>query len=536
MLKLPKSVISKAALLLTLTGGALLVACSDPGGAQLSVNSLLIQNITAIDAVHGMRENVDVLVIEGKIKTVGEHESIDVITADILEGTGKYIIPGLWDAHVHLAYSPEITYETFFPLSLAYGITSLRDTGGHLDLLAPAIAAAASDAITPDLYISGPLIDGPLRVYAGQSASNPDLSVGVTTAEEAKMMVDDLAAAGVNFVKAYEMLSPEAFKAAAAQARKHNLPVAAHIPLSMSVMEAIEAGANDMQHLRNIEFDCAANAKALKEERQKMLAVNDAESPAALRGQIHSTMRALAIPQQDDLRCQAVIKALSDANVYQTPTLVVSRFFSRKLFADERYRQSFDLMPQATAQSWKDRSAKLDDYSVSAENAAFDDWVLSMIPRLRDGGVPIMVGTDAPIGFLTPGASLHEELAELVSAGLSPLEAIGSATLVPAKFLKLDNEVGAISPNMRADLVVLDENPLENIRNINSIYAVIKGGHLLDRGRLVIYDHAPQETFGSPEYLNCLQNGSIFVRQNLLKSLILLRKMVPPHGLEPRTP
>lgn len=485
------------ALLFALSVGLFLTACSDAGVETLSENSLLIQNVTAIDAVHGTRKNVDVLVLDGNIKTISAHGPIDMKPAETIDGEGKYLIPGLWDAHVHLTYSPEITYETFFPLSLAHGVTSLRDTGGHLDLLAPALAAAASDAMTPDLYVSGPLIDGPQRVYAGRSASNPDLSVGVTTVAEAEQMVDDLAAEGVDFVKAYEMLSPEAFRAVAAQARKHNLPVAAHTPLSMSVMEAIDAGANDMQHLRNIEFDCAANAEALKIERQRMLSLDGTQTPAALRGEIHRTMRALAIPQQDDVRCGAVIKALADATVYQTPTLVVSRFFSRKLFADDAYRRSFDLMPGAVAQSWTARSAKLIDYPVSPDAVAFDAWILSMIPRLRDGGVSIMAGTDAPIGFLTPGASLHEELVELVGAGLTPLEAIGAATHVPAQFFNLENEVGTIAPNMRADLVLLDKDPLENIRNTDSIRAVIKEGLVLDLDALTEMRTRPARTVTS---------------------------------------
>lgn len=470
--------------LLLLPYALCLIGCSLVDNESLPENAFIIRNITVIDAVEGVRETMDVLIVGDTISGIYPPGSHEFLAPKDLDGTGKYLIPGLWDAHVHLAYTADINYETFFPLSLAHGVTSLRDTGGHLDLLRPALDMAASDAITPDLYISGPLIDGPLRIYDGHSASNPDLSIGVSTPEEAAYSVDALAAAGVDFVKAYEMLSPETFRAVVNRAEYHDLPVSMHIPLTMSVSEAIEAGANDMQHLRNLEFDCARNANDILRKRRQMVKANSSESPAELRKDIHSAMRNLAMPQQDEQKCQAVISALAEAEVYQTPTLVISRFFSRKLFADEVYRESFDLMPQTVASAWRERSQRLANYPVSPEQKAYDDWVKAIIPRLRDTGVPIMAGTDAPIGFLTPGASLHEELSELVAAGLTPLEAIGSATIIPAQFFNLDDEMGAIQAGMKADLVILNENPIENIRNISAIDSVVKDGHVLKRDAL----------------------------------------------------
>lgn len=460
---------------------SILAACSAEITRPSPANQIIIENVTAIDAKNGPRAAVDIHIADGKILSVIPHDATRQQNGQRIDGTDKFLIPGLWDAHVHLAYTPGLDHNVFYPLALAHGVTSLRDTGGHLDLLAPAIKAAKQNPVSPSFYFSGPLIDGPQRVYDGRSASTPDLSVGVSTPEEAIRTVDELAAAGADLIKAYEMLSPEAFRAVAARAKELGLPVAAHTPLSMSVLESIEAGANDMQHLRNIEFACADNAEELLTLRQNMLAAADADTSRALRSSIHRRTRTIALTRQDDDACASILQALSSARVFQTPTLVISRFSTRKLFSDEAYRKSFDLLPPKIAAEWKDRSGRMMNMQPDAVTSLYDDWLLAMIPRLKAANVPIMAGTDAPIGFLTPGASLHEELFELVKAGLTPLEAIEAATYTPAEFFALTAEIGTIAPGQQADLVLLNENPLENIRHIQKIDAVFKNGILLDR-------------------------------------------------------
>lgn len=461
--------------------------CADK--ADEGQNYLIIENATAIDAVHGVREQVDVIVVDDKIKAVGAEAASDLSAAQrsraiTIDATGKYVLPGLWDAHVHLTFTPGIDYRTFFPLSLAHGVTSLRDTGGHLEALAPAIAAADSDDITPDLYVSGPLLDGPLRVYDGGSPSFPDISIGVSSPAEAERIVDELAAAGVDLVKAYEMLSPEVFSAILARAESHGLPVAAHTPLSMSATQAAQAGASDMQHLRNLEFDCAEDPSGLLAVRREMLTANDAPSPGALRGAIHRSQRAAALGQQNEDACEALVATLAAAGGFQTPTLVIVRFLINRHFEKEAWRETYNLMPAEIAQGWRERSDRLSGFNADDLAIAHDNWIKDMIVRLQNGGVPIMAGTDAPIAFLTPGASLHEELALLVDAGLTPIDAIAAATHTPASFFGLEDELGAVYPGMNADLVLLHANPLDDIRHVAAIEAVVKSGHLLDRAAL----------------------------------------------------
>lgn len=459
-------------------------ACVAPASDQFDTDQLVIENVTAIDAENGVRTAMNVTVVGNKIASVEPYDSKQKHTGIVLDGTGKYLIPGLWDAHIHLTYAQGVDHTVFYPLALAHGVTSLRDTGGHIELLKPAIEAAKNDPVTPTLYYAGPLVDGALRIYDGRTASTPDLSVAVSTRAEAERMVDRLAEDGVHLIKAYEMLSPEVFEALISRAKSHNLPVAVHTPLSMSTQSAIEAGANDMQHLRNIEFDCAENPDQLLAMRQNMLSQETEDTARRLRSTIHRRMRGIALTQQSSENCDRMLLALSNANVFQTPTLVISRFSTRKLFADPSYRQSFDLMPPAIAAEWKDRSNRLMDMQPDALTTVYDEWLLEMVPRLHEAGVPIMAGTDSPIGFLTPGASLHEELAELVVAGLSPLEAIETATSRPAEFFGIDSEIGTIDPGKTADLVLLTDDPLADIRHVALIQAVIKNGIVLDRNAL----------------------------------------------------
>lgn len=469
--------------LIVVLAGAILAACAGPAPAPTHTPDLAILDVTVIDAVGGFQPGMDVHVTNGVITQVAPMSSLPLDAAQTIDGKGKFLIPGLWDMHVHLTYTDGLDHETFFPLAMAHGVTSLRDTGGHLDKMSAAIAQSGT-SVTPDLYVSGPLMDGPARVYDGHSASFPDLSIGVASAEEARAAVDDLAAQGVHFIKAYEMLAPDVFAAIVEQAGSHGLPVSAHIPLSMTPVEAIAAGAKDMQHLRNLEFGCVADPVAERDARRDTLAAAGTVEAAALRREIHSDQRPGAIAAQSAGACTELISALADNQVFQTPTLTITRFLTHGLHGDPRYRKTYDLVPAGIAEGWKSRSEQLAGIVPDATATAYDTWVTDMIGALSDAGVPILAGTDAPIGFLTPGASLHEELSLLVGAGLTPEEALASATYAPALFFGLQGERGTVAEGMAADLVLLESDPLAYIENVGSIHAVIKDGEVLDRAAL----------------------------------------------------
>ena len=443
---------------------------------------VIIRNVTVVDAVEGSRAGQTVVLQHGRISAVGADLADIPSDGTIIDGTDQYLIPGLWDAHVHLAYDPAITWRQFYPLALAHGVTYLRDTGGHLDRLAEARAKQKAGA-TPDLYVSGPLIDGAPRVYDG-SPGRPDLSVEVATPEAAAAMVDALAAQGVALVKAYEMLTPEAFAAVIERAHAHNLKVAAHSPLQMSALETALSGVDDLQHLRNLELDCAQDPAALLAERREAFEQSADKAGGDLRAEIHRHQRSAALASQDAANCEALIAALAEHKVYQTPTLTVTRFIDARLFARDDVRQSYAYMGPAIAKRWNAAARRIAAQPIDPTMLAYGTWANGMLKQLETAGVPIMAGTDAPIGLLTPGDSLLSELALMAEAGLDPRTILAAATITPARFFGLEAEQGSIAAGMRADLVLLRANPLDYVGNYRAISMVIKDGVIHDRAAL----------------------------------------------------
>lgn len=443
---------------------------------------LAIEHVTAIDAVNGVRAKQTVLIRDGVIEAIGDDFAFDRSAYRIVDGTERFLIPGLWDAHVHLAYDADVGWEKFFPLSLAHGITSLRDTGGRMDKLAKA-RAAVRRGNTPDLYLSGPLIDGAPSVYDGKDG-RVALAVEAKNPTEVTAIVDKLAADGVNFLKAYEMLAPDTFAALIAAADRNGLKVAAHSPLQMSAMQTALSGADDLQHLRNLEYDCSDNPAELLSERIAQFAANLDKAGGALRNQIHSHQRGPALAHQNPANCDTLIAALATNDVYQTPTLTVARFFDARLWARDSLRQTFAMLGPEVDQKWQNTARRLTAFPVTDESVAYGRWANNMVVQLHAAGVPLMTGTDAPLGVLTPGVSLHEEFALLAEAGLEPMAILEAATLTPARWFGVDSSQGTIAPGMKADLVLLRANPLDHVSNLRAIDMVVKDGVPHDRAGL----------------------------------------------------
>jgi hypothetical protein len=252
----------------------------------------------------------------------------------------------------------------------------------------------------------------------------------------------------------------------------------------MDGLEVAASGIHGMEHLRNLELACARDHARLLEERRALLANPRGLPGWALRRDIHAAQRQVAFSGEDPERCATVIAALAEHRVFQTPTLTITSGDVARLFGDSAFAATFGYLPHAVASAWcKTATERLQ--APPAELAiAHTRWAVSMVPRLAAAGVPIMAGTDTPIGLLTPGFSLHEELRMLVEAGLSARDVLVSATRTPAQFLGLEDELGAIAPGRLADLVLLDADPLADIRNTRRIQAVIRGGALYDRAAL----------------------------------------------------
>ncbi|MDX1480606.1 MAG: amidohydrolase family protein [Woeseiaceae bacterium] len=439
-----------------------------------------ITNVTVIDAVDGAR-SAQTVVFDGDEILAVQPASEPVNAARTIDGSDRFLIPGLWDMHVHLTYDDAFT-EDMSALFLAHGITSVRDTGGLLHKLEPVVQAMrAPDAIAPRVYFSGPLLDGRLVVYDG--VSRPEIGVGNPTPEMARQSVETLVRAGVDFIKIYELVSPDVFTALAGAAEADGLPIAAHVPLSMIASRA-GPQVDSMEHLRNVELDCAANAAELHEERLAIIAAYDGGSGYELRSRLHALQRLPAIAAYDAERCARVIDALT--STIQVPTLRLNTLSLHPTQARRDWDEIVAKLPEGARSEWQ---ASFEDHREQVADGppdtTFAAWSLELTGRLHAAGVPIGAGTDTPIGWALPGFSLHTELERLVEAGLSPLEAIESATIRPAEFFSLTSSMGRIAAGMTADLVLLDANPLEDIRNTRRVHRVVAAGRVLNPAELL---------------------------------------------------
>lgn len=441
---------------------------------------IYITGVKVIDPEQGLIGDRHVAIRDGKIITVSAEVIPVSAEARIIDGAGKYLIPGLWDAHVHFDYIPELA-PSMFDLFLYYGITSVRDTGGRLEEVLKWKNKSKEDiTAAPRVMVAGPLVDGAPSVYNGSSPSRPPLGVETASVEETRAKVKELADAGVDLIKAYEMLSPAQFKVVVDEAQKHGLKVTGHVPLSMDVIQASELGMNSIEHMRNLEMSCVADLDGQKEVRRGMLAQGAADEGGILRSRIHAAQRAYALDNQDERATNQVLEALKEHDVWQIPTLSIMTAMSKRQFLRDDYKGTFDLIPKDIGEGWKERSSAFGESEIPLTSEKFTSWALDMINVINEQEIPIMAGTDCPIFFLTPGYSLHEELSLLVEAGLTPLEAIHAATLQPAAYFDMEDRLGRIDEDYEADLLLLDANPLDDIRNTLKIHAVIKAGRIYD--------------------------------------------------------
>lgn len=440
-----------------------------------TAQGLAITNVTVIDAVNGVRENQTIVFQSDEIVMVGPADSEYPAVAESIDGRGKYLIPGLWDMHVHLTYDDAFT-EDMPALFLTHGITSVRDTGGLMHKIKPVVdRMRAPGAVAPRVFFSGPLLDGSFVVYDGES--RPEIGVRNATRETATAKVAELKAAGVDFIKIYELVAPQVFEALVDAARKHALPIAAHVPLSMVASQAGPA-VDSMEHLRNVELDCAANRAELYEERLSILNAHQAGPGFELRLSLHSLQRLPAIANYDEESCERAVASLR--STIQVPTLRLNTMTSHPVYARSDWGSVLDQVPAAANAEWRKATAEWQARrDEAAADTTFAEWTLELVARMHAQGVPIGAGTDTPIGRALPGYSLHTELERLVEAGLTPLEAIESATIRPAEFLSLSDQMGTVDVGKRADLVLLNSSPLDRISNTRDIALVVSKGAIV---------------------------------------------------------
>ncbi len=455
---------------------ALLIGCAQDAPNPVD---LALTHVTVIDAVNPVRRNQTVLIDDGRIiDIVDSNTAPEAPASQKIDASGQYLIPGLWDFHVHFTFDKRFT-DAMAGLFLYHGITNVRDTGGLLEDLLPVVdtlRSAGSNA--PNIWYSGPLLDGKDVVYDG--VNFPGLGIANPTPEAARANIAEIHAAGASFLKIYEMVTPEVFAAIVDEAGLRNLPIDGHVPLSMRARD-VAPQVQSLEHLRNYEMDCVSDPELWLAARQAELA-NVANEPGnVLRSRLHTLQRLTAIIAEDPAVCAETTEALKAT--ITVPTLRMNSMDLYVPFARDGFDLAMDLIPASVSEEWR---AARDALAASEEavDTTFAEWSLRRTGELHLAGAPIAAGTDTPIGWSIPGYSLHTELEQYVEVGMTPLEALHSATVKPAEFFGLENEMGQIKAGAVADAVLLNANPLEDITATRSVEAVINRGVLLTREQL----------------------------------------------------
>jgi imidazolonepropionase-like amidohydrolase len=431
--------------------------------------ALAITGVTVIDATGAaVRPGMTVVVTGDRITAVGKSGDVRVPEgARVVDGKGKYLIPGLWDMHVHTA-GP-----SFLPLYLANGVTGVRD----MHALDPDATFGLRKQVQegkqpgPRVVAAGPLVDGPKPLVPG--------SLAAANAAEGREAVRKLKNLGADFVKVYTKLPREAYLAIADEAKKQGLPFAGHLPESVSAAEASDLGMKSIEHLTGIELACSDREDELRREAVATLAKGDNQVAMELLGRID----AQAADSFSEKKARALYARFVRNGTWQVPTLTVLHSFvsldDPKFTADPRVKY----MPPSLSSYWS--LIKLSPEMTAMLKRTYKR-ATGRVRAMHQAGVPFLAGTDTPgVPYVFPGFSLHDELALLVAeGGFTPLEALQAATRDPARFLGREKDLGTVESGKLADLVLLDADPLADIQNTTKIAAVVANGRLLPRDRL----------------------------------------------------
>jgi imidazolonepropionase-like amidohydrolase len=389
------------------------------------------------------------------------------VGAQVVDASGKYVIPGLWDMHVHTAFGDWFPrgQEVILPLFIANGITGVRDMGGDLPVLFKwRKEIAAGEIAGPRMVVSGPMLDG----YLPDGKLRFPSSVPVMTPADAVKAVDSLKAQGVDFIKVQSVVKQDVYAAAAEEAHKQGLPFVGHVPDHIKITESVALGQKSIEHFMGVLEGCSS-------EEDKLLAAPTEDTK-------------LLLSSRDEAKCQRLIALLAQTHTWQCPTMAWNRQGTLLDQVDFAHQPLDKYVPvywrDVTWKRFYDQmmpGVKADALSVRQQEIA---EMLRMIGVLHNGGVEFLAGTDtAPGIYVMPGFSLHDELANFVEAGFTPMDALATATSNPAKFFGKD-DMGAVAPGNVADVVVLEENPLKDIRNVDKISAVVADGRYYDRTHL----------------------------------------------------
>ncbi len=398
-------------------------------------NVIAIKHGTVLNVENGSSTQDAVVLIEnGKIKSVGASSSANIpADAFVIDAKNKIVLPGLWDMHAHFEQAE------WGPAYLAAGVTTVRDCGNEFVYI-NAVQSAIDEGrgIGPHILKAG-IIDGKSPGAIG--------IVQADTKEEAIAVVDNYKKNGFVQIKIYSSVKPPIVKAICDEAHKLGLTVTGHIPRGMNLMQGVDSGMDMVNHIQYV-------FSVLKRDKDFSIDWSDSTN-------------------------KAVFDFIKKHHVVIDPTLGVFEFSLRSLSDSiTTIEPAFTTLPLPLQVIFKTTGIPQKDYDTYGKKI-MDDFK-AITKKLYDDSVTLIAGTDMDV----PGYSLDRELELYVEAGLTPLQAIQTATITPARVMKQDDKYGSISEGKMADVIIVDENPLENIRNIRHVSVVIKDGNVYDPAQL----------------------------------------------------
>jgi imidazolonepropionase-like amidohydrolase len=457
-----------------LTALAALIAAASPASAREKAD-LLIRHATAIDVAGGRTIPDQAIAIAGNtILAAGPDRSLagEFPAQRTFDATGRFVMPGLWDMHMHFGGGPELIEENkaLLPLNVAYGVTTVRDCAADISdsVLAWRSEVAAGRLLGPTIYTSGPKLEGYKPLWKG--------TIEVGTPAEVDAALDRLQAMKVDFVKITDnTLKPDIFLYAVKAAKSRGLKTSAHTPYALTIKQAAQAGLGSVEHL-----DYLIKAGSPEEASIGADYAAGKLSYGAASDKFVETF--------DPTYAAREYRTLAALGIYVTPTLNMSRILAYLDREDHSKDAALAYIGPGLRKTYQwrvDRAAKATPEQVAARHKEYK-LSLRVLPMLVQAGIPILAGTDA--GYLNsfnyPSEGLHEELERYVEAGLTPQQALASATITGPAFLGHSDRYGAIERGKAADILILDADPLRDVRATRSIRAVIVKGRLLDRPAL----------------------------------------------------
>jgi len=455
--------------------GALLASLLAIGGAAHA--DTLLTDVALVDVETGtLTYGQSVLIRDGVIAEMGTY----IAPADemkVIDGSGGFLIPGLWDSHVHV-FSSASEPDTVFPLYLINGVTGIRDMGALWPISAQKELQArieAGEVLGPRLILFGAWVDA-------SPGSWPSMFLA-DTPEEARAVVDQIASEGWAAVKSYSMLDEPTYLVLAEAAAAAGLPLVGHIPERVALGTAIEAGQDGMEHFGRVTMACATGEAHMLDDLRRVMAegADQAGIFAVMAGQ-----NRIMLVTWDQSLCDRVLTQIAEAGMHVSPTLVVANFYTGNWPAPDAPQMR--MLPPEVRAAWRRPDFRLEAMTdevrdLADASIALDHRTFLMAHR---AGVPILASSDASFAnpYLFHGFSLLDELDLYVAIGLTPREALFAATVAPPRFFGLADQDGTIAPGLRADLVLLDANPLEDLATLRRPEAVIVGGRVLDRQAL----------------------------------------------------